>query len=132
MGLSNELVLKQLSGDRALASAMLFPHRHSQETPEFHINIMDLWRSRDEFVVIQAFREGAKTTLSEEFLLIEALFKNFKYALVLGETYTKACQRIESLKYELLTNQKIYTLFGKQKGSTWSENKVVLPNGVAI
>ena len=132
MGLSTENTLKQLSQDRALAAAMLFPHRHSQASPEFHVQIMDLWQSADELVCIEAFREGAKTTLSEEFLLIEALYGNFKYLLIFGETYTKACQRIEAIKHELITNQRIYTLFGKQKGSTWSENKVVLPNGVAI
>ena len=132
MSLSTENTLRQLTEDRALAASMLFPHRHSQVSPDFHIEIMDLWRSADEFVVIEAFREGAKTTLSEEFLLIEALFGNFKYLLIFGETYTKACQRIEAMKHELITNQRIYTLFGKQKGSTWSENKIVLPNGVAI
>lgn len=132
MNISTEATLRQINTDRALASALIFPHRHSNETPDFHIQIMDIWRSADELAVIEAFREGAKTTLSEEFLLLEALFSNFKYLLIFGETYTKACQRIEAMKHELLTNQRIYTLFGKQKGSTWSENKIVLPNGVAI
>lgn len=135
MALSNELILRQISDDRALASALLFSHRHRQTTPPFHVQVIDLWRSADEFVVIEAFREGAKTTLSEEFLLIEALFANFKYCLVFGETYTKACQRIEAMKHELATNQKIYQLFGdcgKKRCGTWSENKIVLPNGVAI
>ncbi len=30
----------------------------------FHVAIMDLWRSADEFILIEAFREGAKTTLA--------------------------------------------------------------------
>lgn len=132
MSQNNDMVLKQISEDRSLASAMLFPHRHRQSTPAFHVSIMDMWRASDELVSIEAFREGAKTTLSEEFLLVEALFGNFQYGLIFGETYTKSCQRIEAMKYELSTNMKIYTLFGKQKGTTWSENKVVLPNGVAF
>lgn len=130
--LSSQYLLKQLSSDRALAAEMLFPHRHPQVSPSFHVTITDLWASQDEFVVIEAFRQGAKTTKSEEFLLIEALFGNFRYCLIFGETYTKACQRIEGMKHELNTNQKIYSLFGKQKGTTWSENKIVLANGVAI
>lgn len=130
--ITNEELLKTLSGDRALASALLFEHRHKQESPEFHISVLDMWRSADEFVVIEAFRQGAKTTLSEEFLTIEALFGNFKYCLIFGETYTKACQRIAGIKHELLTNAKIISLFGKQKGVTWSENKIVLANGVCI
>lgn len=132
MALSNEMIVRQISADRMLGSQMLFPHRHRQASPAFHLAIVDLWRSADENVVIEAFRQGAKTTLSEEFLLMEALFGNFRYCLIFGETYTKACQRIESMKHELLTNLKIYNLFGQQKGSKWSENKIVLPNGVAI
>ena len=129
---STEAMLRELNDDRSVASALLFSHRHTQATPPFHITITDLWRSADEFVSIEAFREGAKTTLSEEFLIMEALFGNFAYLLIIGETYTKACQRIEAIKHELSANSKIIALFGKQKGTTWSENKIVLPNNVAI
>ena len=132
MGHSNEMTLRQISEDRALGSQMIFSHRHRQKMPEFHVSVIDMWRSADPFVSIEAFREGAKTTLSEEFLLLEALFANCNYMLIFGETYTKACQRIEAMKHELLTNMKIYNLFGKQKGTTWAENKIVLPNSVCI
>jgi len=130
--MSNEILIRQIALDRALAAQVLFPHRHPQHTPPFHITITDLWRSAEERIVVEAFREGAKTTLAEEFLLIEALFQNFSYLLIIGETYTKACQRIEAFKHELLSNQKIIQLFGTQKGPIWSENKIVLKNGVAI
>ena len=130
--MSDPVLLRQLSEDRALASAMLFPHRHTQDTPPFHIQMIDLWQSAEEYVVIEAFREGAKTTLAEEFLLTEGLFGNFGYLIIIGETYTKACQRIEAMKHELLSNSRIISLFGKQKGAIWSENKIVLPNTVAI
>jgi phage terminase large subunit-like protein len=132
MSLSNEAILRSISNDRALASAMLFGHRHRQASPKFHISIIDLWRSADELVVIEAFRQGAKTTLSEEFLLTEALFKNFNYCLIFGETYTKACERIAGMKHEILTNPKIKNLFGNMKGPTWSENRIVLANNVCI
>ena len=116
MGLSNELILQSINNDRALGSAMLFSHRHRQASPKFHISIIDMWRAADEFVVIEAFREGGKTTLGEEFLLMEAAFANFKYCLVFGETYTKACQRIEAMKHEIVTNHKLTNLFGQLKG----------------
>lgn len=135
MSLNNEAILKAISTDRALGSAMLFNHRHRQASPAFHISIMDLWSSADEFVSIEAFREGAKTTLSEEFLLMEAGFKNFKYCLIFGETYTKACQRIAAMKHEINTNMKLLQLFGNLKGgrdAAWAENKILLANGVLI
>jgi hypothetical protein len=121
-----------MSDDRALAAQILFPHRHTEQSPPFHISVSDMWRSADEFVCIEAFRQGAKTTLSEEFLLMEGLFANFKYCLIFGETYTKACERIAGMKHELNTNMKIYQLFGKMKGDKWSENKIILSNGTAI
>ena len=111
---------------------MLFNHRHRQASPTFHISIMDMWSSADEFVCIEAFREGAKTTLSEEFLLMEAAFKNFQYCLVFGETYTKACQRIAAMKHEILTNSKLSAMFGNLKGTVWAENKILLTNGVLL
>ena len=82
MALSNEAILRSISNDRVLASHMLFGHRHRQASPKFHFDIIDLWRAQDELVVIEAFRQGAKTTLSEEFLLTEALFGNFRYCLI--------------------------------------------------
>jgi hypothetical protein len=132
--LSNAAVLKAVSEDRALGSAMIFPHRHPQASPAFHVDIMDLWRSSDENVLVEAFREGAKSTLSEEFLLLEACYANFGYCIILGETYTKACQRLEAIKHEAVKNSKLYALFGqlKKAGNVWNENQIELMNGVMI
>lgn len=131
---SNAAALKVISEDRALASAMVFPHRHPQASPSFHVEIMDLWRSQDEFVLIEAFREGAKSTLSEEFLLLEACFGNFGYCIIFGETYTKACQRLEAIKFEAMKNTKLLALFGylRAAGNVWNENQIELANGVMI
>ncbi|KVQ60320.1 hypothetical protein [Burkholderia ubonensis] len=132
--MTDAALLKAISDDRALGSAMVFAHRHPQASPPCHVEIMDLWRSQDEFVLIEMFREGAKSTLSEEFLLLEAAFGNFGYCLILGETYTKACQRLEAIKFEAARNMKLLGLFGKlkQAGRVWNENQMELANGVLI
>jgi hypothetical protein len=135
MSLTNAAALKVISEDRALASAMLFPHRHPQASPPFHVEIMDAWRSQDEFVLVEAFRSAAKSTLSEEFLLTEACFGNFNYCLIIGETYTKACQRLEAIKNEAAKNMKLFALFGKiakVAGRLWNEHQFELPNGVLL
>lgn len=134
MALTNAALLKAMSEDRALASALLFAHRHPQASPPCHIEIMDLWRSQDEFVEIEMFREGAKSTLSEEFLLMEACYSNFGYCLILGETYTKACQRLEAIKFEATRNVKLQSMFGrlKEAGRVWNENQMELSNGVLL
>lgn len=134
MALTNASLLKSISDDRALGSAMVFAHRHPQASPGCHVEIMDLWRSQDEFVLIEMFREGGKSTLSEEFLLLEACFGNFGYCIVIGETYTKACQRLEAIKFEATRNMKLQGLFGrlKESGRVWNENQMELSNGVLI
>jgi hypothetical protein len=132
--MTSAATLHVISEDRALASAMVFPHRHPQASPPAHVEVMDLWRSQDEFVQIEMFREGGKSTLSEEFLLLEACFQNFGYCIILGETYTKACQRLEAIKFEALKNMKLLALFGKLRvaGNVWNENQIELANGVMI
>ncbi len=132
--LSNGAALKAISEDRALGASMCFPHRHPQASPPCHVQIMDAWGARDEFVLIEMFREGGKSTLSEEHLLLEACFGNFGYALIIGETYTKACQRLEAIKHEAARNMKLQALFGKlkQAGRLWNEHQFELANGVLL
>lgn len=132
--LTSAATLRVISEDRALASAMVFPHRHPQASPPCHVEVMDLWRSQDELVLIEMFREGGKSTLSEEFLLLEACFGNFGYCIIVGENYTKACQRLEAIKFEATRNMKLLTLFGKLRtaGCVWNENQIELANGVMI
>ncbi|MBN3809428.1 hypothetical protein [Paraburkholderia sp. Ac-20347] len=134
MAFTNASLLKSISDDRALGAAMMFPHRHPQTSPTCHVEIMDLWRSSDEFVEIEMFREGGKSTLSEEFLLLEAAFGNFGYCIIIGETYTKACQRLEAIKFEATRNMRLASLFGalKQAGRVWNENQMELANGVLL
>lgn len=132
MSLSNEALLQAINTDRALASAILFNHRHPDTTPPFHIEVMDLWRCADELVCIEGFRESAKSTLSEEFIALEACFCNFHYAYLIGETYSKACERLEAIKFELRTNAKLLELFGPQRDKIWNEDSVILANSVKI
>jgi hypothetical protein len=133
MSVQNKALLRAISEDRALGSSMLFSHRHEYETPDFHVAIMDLWRSADEFVLIEAFREGAKTTLAEEFLCMEGAFGNFFYTVIFGETYAKACQKIEAIAYEARTNVKLAKLFGgKILEKKPIENKIWFSSGSLI
>lgn len=133
MTASNESLLRAISQDRALGSAMLFGHRHEQKSPDFHVAMMDLWRCQDEFVLIETFRGGAKTTLSEEFLAMEGLFGNFAYCIIFGETYTKACQKIEAIDYECRTNHKLGKIFGgKTLAKKSVENKIWFAGGAVL
>lgn len=132
MSVQDKALLRAISEDRALGSAMLFSHRHEYASPDFHVAIMDLWRSADELVLIEAFREGAKTTLAEEFLAMEGCYGNFFYTVIFGETYAKACQKIEAIAHELRTNIKVRKLFGNALAKKPIENKIWFTSGALI
>lgn len=123
-------LLEAISRDRALGSAVLFAHRHPQASPAFHVEITDMWRSADELVLVEAFRQAAKSTLSEEFLVMEACYGNFFYALIIGETYDKACERLAEIANEATRNTKLHALFGgKVLSRKPIENKVWFKSG---
>lgn len=111
---------------------MLFGHKHTHETAPYHIELLDNWSLPDKRVVIEAFREGAKSTLCVESILMEACFQNFRYALIVGETYKKACARLEGIKYEIRHNEKITKIFGRLESKPWNENEIVTTGGVRI
>ena len=126
-------LLVRFSEDRAAACSVLFAHRHTEESPPAHVEIMDLWACADEFVLIEASREFGKSTLSEEFMVLEGAYGNFHYALLLGETYSKACQRLAAIDYEARTNAKLHSLFGGPVLARKSiENKVWFKGGAVI
>ena len=125
-------LLRDLNLDRAHAARFLFKHRHPQATPSFHEDIVRLWQSDHPFVLVECFRGAGKSTLSEEFVLMEALFGNSEYTLLVGESYDKACERLYAVKLECKTNDLIKKLFGNVEGDTWRENEIVLRNGCKI
>jgi len=126
-------LLARINVDRALGSQLLFPHRHAQVSPAFHVEIIDLWRSPEEFVLVEAFRGGGKTTIAEEFLTMEGAFGNFHYWMLIGETYSKACQRLEAIDKEARTNERLRWLFGRAVLARKSiENRVWFTSGAMI
>lgn len=125
-------LLTRFNADRALACQVLFPHRHPDESPDFHVEIVDLWSCADEFVLIEAFREGGKTTKAEEWLTLGGCFGNFNYWLLLGETYSKACQRLAAIDYEARTNKLLARVFGPPLRRRSIENKVWFSSGAMI
>ena len=133
MAVPDPELLARVSADRALASVLLFGHRHPQQEAPMHIEIMDLLRASDEFVVLEAFREAGKTTKLEEHTILAGCFGNFNYCLLIGETYEKACQRLAAIDHECRTNEALIGLFGAPTLSRRSiENKLFFSSGAFI
>lgn len=124
-------VLK-LGRDRKLAHAVLFAHRHPDETPPFHAEIIDLWHSTDPAALVMAFREGGKSTIAEETFIIAAGYKLFNNAIIVAATERRACERLRAIKWEIETNELVQTVFGELRGHVWNEAEIILANGVRI
>ena len=131
--MNKEEVILRLGRDRFLAHQVLFKHRHSAETPEFHKEIVALWHSRQiTKALVMAFREAGKSSISEEAFVIGAVYQLFKNAIIVGSTEKRACERLRAIKHELEQNEMIAELFGYQQGKVWNEAEIILANGVRI
>jgi hypothetical protein len=132
---TDDLVLK-FGKDRWLAHKILFKHRHSDETPPFHDELIEAWHSSAPRLVTMAFREGGKSTIAEEALIIGAEYKLFHNCVIVGNTEKRACERLTAIKYELETNEFLAGLFGgphdEHTSKVWNEAEVVLANNVRL
>lgn len=125
------LILK-LGQNPELAHQSLFRHRHSDPTPPFHFQIINDWWGPTTRLLVMAFREGGKSSVAEESIILQALFEKFHNAVVLGLSLERACDRLLAIKHELEFNEYIFDIFGDVKGEVWHGSKLILRNGVCI
>lgn len=132
-GDAHQELFDRLYRDRVLAHEVLFPHRHTNRTEDFHRDIIRDWHDTTVRKSIDmVFRGGAKSTIAEEAIVIRAGFREFKNALVIGETLERSCERVHAIKREIETNENLATLFGDLRGPTWADGELVLSNGARI
>lgn len=79
-----------------------------------------------------AFRGAGKSTIAEEYITIGACYQKFRNFVIIGESFTRAAERLAALRYEIDFNEHIQTLFGNLHGPIWNEDKIELTNGVVI
>jgi hypothetical protein len=115
-----------------LAHEALFGHRHSVASPPCHLEMIDFLHGDFDKGVLEGFRSSAKSTRAEEALVVKALYRRFHNGLVVGASFPRAKERLMAIKNELVTNDFITYLFGKQEGETWMEGKIVLANGTCL
>lgn len=130
-----EEVILKFGRDRVLAHRVLFAHRHPNATPPFHEDMLRDWHSPRERVVDIVFRGGGKSTLAEEAIVLLACLRDFRNCVILGESETRAKERLTVIKNELNTNEFLVDLFGdlgEGTASVWTETKTVLANSVCI
>lgn len=125
-------ILEAFLEDPVLCHSILFEHRHPQITPLFHKEIIRRWWSKEPRVGEMAFRGAAKSTIAEEALTAMAGLNFYKYALIVGNSETRAVERLSSVKHEMTTNPRYTEVFGELQGPVWNDAEVLLTNGVMI
>lgn len=129
---TREDLIKKLAANPRLAHQVLFKHRHPDDTPAFHGEMVDLWYSSAPQVLTMAFRGGAKSTVAEEAITVMGALRMFKNCIILGENEPRAIERLTAIKHEFESNEYIQDLFGPLVGNIWQEKKIVLSNGVVL
>lgn len=127
-----EIILEKFRANPVLAHSVVFAKRHTHASPEFHYHIINAWWSEEEYVGIEAFREGAKSTLSEEAVALMACMGIEPFILIIGANHDRAVDRLTAIKHEIENNEILIELFGDQRGDVWNEGEIVLKNGTKI
>ena len=125
-------LLSRFYADRYLAHTFLFAHRRPQKSPEFHREMICDWHSAHPRVLDMVFRGGAKSTIAEEAVCIQAGFREFKNALFLGANKERAVERLRAVKAEIENNDRFRMVFGDLIGPTWADDELVFSNGRRI
>jgi len=118
--------------NKYVAHENLFKRRHEDTTPEFHREMIEWFWSGENRAVLLAFRGSGKSTRSEEFVTLAALFGNFRNCLLIGSSEARAAERLAAISNELKTNDQLRVVWGDQVGDPWTQTKLVLRSGRCI
>ena len=127
-----EDIILRLSRNTSVAHQFFFPHRHTEETPPWHAQVIKDWHADQRIIVDLMFRGAGKSSIAEEAIVVMACFQRFHNALLIGETEDRARERLAAVKHEFETNEAILELFGDVRGKRWQETSIELANGLAL
>jgi hypothetical protein len=119
-------VIEKFRGDRLLAHETLFEHRHAVDAALFHKELIeDFWSDEDRQVTL-GFRGCGKSTHLEEGIALAACEGAFRNCIIIGSSETRAKDRIAAISRELLLNELLVQVYGRQEGATWTQTELVL------
>jgi len=127
-----EDAIRQLLLDPVLAHDVFFEDRHEHKSPKFHQEMLRDWHSETARILTIAFRGSAKSTRAEEAICIEAAALRTMNCVVIGESETRAAERLATVKHVFETNDALQNLFDVGPGDTWTDTRCTLSNGVML
>ena len=115
MSLSDEqklTILKQMLRVRSAAHMYFFAHRRRNIIPPAHYDIIRAWHSRVPRLITEAFRGCAKSTLSEEGVILAGAFRECHNVLIVSSNEERAKDRLSAIRHEMETNERFIAVFG--------------------
>lgn len=123
---------KKLRGSLEVFARTFFEEMMYSDTPKFHREIYDYLLS-EERVALAAPRGFAKSTIVCVFYpLWMAMLMVRRDILIISASETLAVEFLRKIRMEICGNEKLKALFGDQQSDKWTENHIVLRNGVNI
>jgi len=118
--------------DPCLAHAALFADRHDNVDAPFHAQLVEDWHSDIPNVLTMAFRGSAKSTKAEEAIAIEVGLKRVRNVVILGESETRAAERLAAIKHIIEFNEEFQETFEVGPGDPWQETRACTSTGVMM
>jgi len=109
------------------------PHYFTTEPAEFHEEVIELTKVRDEPVIIAAPREHAKSTLCTFAVPVADICLERKhFIIIVSDTEDLAADFNVFIQLELQENERILADFGNLKGYKWESKDFTTRNGIRV
>lgn len=115
--------------------AIYLPHHFSLKPAEFQIDMMEHMANPEvNLLQIIGFRDSGKTTIASlAYPLWSALFKRYKFIVLIAEAGSQARLNIMNIRHELENNELLVNDFGTHENrNRWSGKRMQLDNDVLI
>ena len=110
----------------------ILPHMLVNKVPEFHKDIYELL-PKEKRVVLAAPRGFAKSYIcSFIYPLHQALFEHKRDITIISASESLAIEHLRKIRLEIEGNQGILYFWGDMRSGKWTENHLILKNGVNI
>lgn len=123
---AREELITTFATNRWLAHAALFRDRHPDESAPAHEQLVRKIYDPAPRMVIEGFRGFGKSTYLEEAAVLKAAFREFRNMVIVAASYSRACDRLASIKRILDQNEELTEIFGQLRGAIWQEGKITL------
>lgn len=109
-----------------------FPHHLSLETPAFHREIYEVFKSNLTRIGIGAPRGHAKSTITDlVYIAWEIVHNHRRFIIQVSDTYSQATMFLEALKAEFEANDQLKKFYGNLTTEKWSEGEIIV-NGIMV